>query len=75
MSDDNRTAPPDTVAMMDQMATMAENLAMVVGGYHKKLITQGTPAELAEKMTLDLNIILWDKLMGNEGNHGGSFDE
>lgn len=65
---------PDIVAMFDQMATQAENIAVVIAAYREKLISEKGMQknyELIDSLTAEFAHQIWEKLFYPEGkdNH------
>lgn len=60
--DENKTTDP--VALFDQMGALLANCAVMFGQYHKSLLDNNIPIQLADKMTGDLQTMTLAKLLG-----------
>ena len=53
--------PEDIISQMDQFLTGMENLAIAIAEYRTQLISKGIPEKLADEMTRDFAMSIWDQ--------------
>jgi len=51
--------PGGTVAAMDQLGALLNDLASILADYYSELIKQGMPEEIAKEIVLNLQRVFW----------------
>ena len=54
----------DLTFAFDQATTTAENTAVMMATYYKRLMAEGVQPDLAERLTQDFNNLWWVKNLG-----------